>query len=151
VEKKILGTDVVTQIGILVRDIERTARVYAELLGVAVPEIRMTGELETAQTRYKGAPSRARAKLAFFKVGPTLSIELIQPTEEPSTWKDDLDRKGEGFHHVAFVIEGMKERIAKLEKEGIPLLQTGEYPGGRYAYLDATRDLKVVLELLEND
>jgi hypothetical protein len=45
----------------------------------------------------------------------------------------------------------MKEKIAALEKNGMPLLQTGEYTGGRYAYVDANRDLKVVLELLEND
>ncbi len=45
----------------------------------------------------------------------------------------------------------MKERVASLEKEGVPLLQTGEYTGGRYAYLDGTKDLKVVIELLEND
>ena len=29
--------------------------------------------------------------------------------------------------------------------------QTGEYTGGRYAYVDATAQLKTVLELLEND
>jgi hypothetical protein len=45
----------------------------------------------------------------------------------------------------------MKERIAELKENGIPLLQTGEYTGGRYAYLDANKDLKVLIELLEND
>ena len=30
------------------------------------------------------------------------------------------------------------------------LLQTGGWDGGRYAYLDANDQLKVVLELLEN-
>jgi methylmalonyl-CoA/ethylmalonyl-CoA epimerase len=150
-EKKVLGTDVVAQIGFLVHDIEKSARVFADFLGVEVPEIRMTGTLEVAQTRYKGKPSTARAKLAFFHVGPTIDLELIEPTMEPSTWRDDLNRKGEGVHHIAFRIKGMKDKIAKLEKEGIELLQTGEYKGGRYAYLDATKDLKVILELLEND
>jgi len=150
-EHKILGTHVVTQIGFLVHDIEKTARAYADFLGVEVPPIQMTDELEKAQTRYKGKPSTARAKLAFFKIGPTLDLELIQPTDEPSTWRDDLNRKGEGFHHIAFVIKGMKEKIAKLEKNGMKLLQAAEYTGGRYAYIDANRDLKLVLALLEND
>ena len=150
-DKNILGTNVVAQIGFLVHDIEKSARVYADFLGVDVPKIQITGELEKAQTRYKGKPSPARAKLAFFKIGPTIELELIEPTQEPSTWRDDLNRKGEGVHHIAFVIKGMKDKISKLEKNGVPLLQTGEYPGGRYAYLDATRDLKVILELLEND
>jgi catechol 2,3-dioxygenase-like lactoylglutathione lyase family enzyme len=150
-EKNILGTQVVAQIGILVHDIEKSARVYADFLGVEVPKIQITDELEKAQTRYKGKPSTARAKLAFFKIGPTIDLELIEPTKEPSTWRDDLDRKGEGVHHIAFMIKGMKEKIARLEKNGMKLLQTGEYTGGRYAYIDANKDLKVVLELLEND
>ena len=149
-EKKILGTNVVAQVGILCHDIEKTARIYADFLGVDMPKIQITDVLEKAQTRYKGKPSTARAKLAFFKVGPTIELELIEPTEEPSTWRDDLNRKGEGVHHIAFVIKGMKEKIAALEKNGMALLQTGEYTGGRYAYVDANRDLKVVLELLEN-
>jgi methylmalonyl-CoA/ethylmalonyl-CoA epimerase len=54
-------------------------------------------------------------------------------------------------HHIAFQVKGMKEKIAALEAEGMPLLQSGEYVGGRYAYIDSSRDLKVTLELLEND
>jgi hypothetical protein len=33
----------------------------------------------------------------------------------------------------------------------LKLLQTGEYTGGRYAYIDANEKLKLMLELLEND
>jgi methylmalonyl-CoA/ethylmalonyl-CoA epimerase len=150
-ERGILGTDVVTQVGVLVRDIEKTARAWADFLGVETPEIRMTDEPQKARTRYRGKPSPARAKLAFFDIGPGIQLELIEPTAEPSTWRDDLDRKGEGFHHLAFEIEGMKDKIARLGESGMGVLQTGEYTGGRYAYIDATRDLKLVLELLEND
>ena len=42
-ESGILGTDVVTQIGIIVRDIEKTARDYAEFLGQPLPAINPTG------------------------------------------------------------------------------------------------------------
>ena len=31
------------------------------------------------------------------------------------------------------------------------LLQKGEYTGGRYAYMDTFKELKVIVELLEND
>ena len=150
-KKKILGTSVVTQVGILVHDIEKTAQAYADFLGVEKPTIIVTDELDKTRARYRGAPTRARAKLAFFKVGPTLDIELIQPDKEPSTWREDLDRKGEGVHHIAFVIKGMKERVADLQENGMPLVQSGEYTGGRYAYVDANKDLKVLIELLEND
>jgi len=147
----ILGTNVVTQIGILVHDIEKTSAEYAKFLGVENPGWIITGPPEEAQTEYMSKPSRARAKLAFFHVGPNVDIELIEPDMEPSTWRHDLDKNGEGFHHIAFVIKGMKEKVALLTQNGIPLVQKGEYTGGRYAYHDANDALKVVLELLEND
>ena len=150
-KKGILGTQVMTQVGIVVHDIEKTAQVYADFLGVPKPNIVVTDTIDKSQAKFKGSPTTARAKLAFFKVGPSLELELIQPDNEPSTWRDDLDRKGEGVHHIAFQIKGMKEKVADLQKENMPLLQAGEYTGGRYAYVDATRDLKVIIELLEND
>ncbi len=45
----------------------------------------------------------------------------------------------------------MAEKIAYLDSKGIPLVQRGEYTGGRYAYLDGAAQLGAVLELLEND
>jgi hypothetical protein len=150
--KPLLGTEVVTQIGLLVKNIEKTRVEYAKFLGVDPPPVQVTGTLEEAQTKYKGKPSEARAKLAFFHVGPNVDIELIEPDKDPnSTWRHDLDANGEGFHHIAFVIKGMKEKIAVMEKNDCKLLQTGEYTGGRYAYIDANNALKLVLELLEND
>ncbi|MCL1795587.1 MAG: VOC family protein [Clostridia bacterium] len=147
----ILGTNLVTQIGILVHDIEKTSAEYAKFLGVENPGWIVTDPPEEARTQYDGKPSDARAKLAFFHVGPNVDIELIEPDMGPSTWRHDLDQNGEGFHHIAFVIHGMKEKIAQLQAGGMPLLQKGEYKGGRYAYHDANDALKVVLELLEND
>jgi 4-hydroxyphenylpyruvate dioxygenase-like putative hemolysin len=149
--KPILGTNVVTQIGILVHDIDKTSAEYAKFLGVDVPQWTETDIEEKAQTKYMGQPSQARAKLAFFDIGENLSLELIQPDHNPSTWRHDLDKNGEGFHHIAFVIKGMKEKIAVLKANGMQLLQTGEYEGGRYAYMDANDSLKLVMELLEND
>ncbi len=150
-KKGILGTHVVTQVGLLVHDIEKTAQVYADFLGVPKPPIRVTDALEKSQAKYRGAPTKARAKLAFFNVGEGLDIELIEPDHEPSTWREDLDRKGECVHHIAFKIKGMKEKVADLGRENMPLVQSGEYTGGRYAYIDANKDLKVLIELLEND
>jgi methylmalonyl-CoA/ethylmalonyl-CoA epimerase len=149
-ENKILGTKVITQIGILVHDIEKTSQAYAEFFGVEKPQYSITDELDKAQTQYRGKRSDARAKLAFFDMG-SLELELIEPDHNPSTWRESLDRNGEGPHHVAFVIKGMKEKNAVLERNQMPLLQKGEYTGGRYAYIDTLRDLKVIIELLEND
>ena len=147
----LLGTDMVTQIALVVHDIEKTGKAFAKFLGVDYPGYSVTAPGDEAQTRYMGGSSTARAKLCFFHVGPNVDLELIEPDHEPSVWRNVLNEKGEGFHHIAFVVKDMKARNAALESEGMPLVQSGEYKGGRYAYHDATDTLKVILELLEND
>src|SRR5689334_18367234 len=99
-----LGTTTITQVGIIVQDIEARARAWADILGVPMPEISMTGTLDVAQTEYQGAPSPARAKLAFFHLGQ-VDLELIEPVGEPSTWKDQLEGHGDSLHHIAFNIQ----------------------------------------------
>jgi len=145
-----LGTTTITQVGLIVRDIEAKARAWADVLGVPVPEIRMTDPVEQAQTEYAGASTPARAKLAFFHLGQ-VDLELIEPIGEPSTWKDQLDQHGDSLHHIAFHVQGMGDRLAYLSAKGIPLVQRGEYTGGRYAYVDGASQLGAILELLEND
>ncbi|OUM95499.1 MAG: lactoylglutathione lyase [Thermobacillus sp. ZCTH02-B1] len=146
----VLGTRVVTQIGILVRDIEKAAQAWADFLGIGKPPIIVTDTVDIAKTEYRGASTPARAKLAFLDAGQ-VQIELIEPDEAPSVWREHLERYGEGPHHIAFVIDGMKEKVMKLEGLGMPLIQKGEYTGGRYAYMDTFPQLKVMVELLEND
>lgn len=145
-----LGTRTVAQIGIVVRDVGKTAEAFAKLFGVPVPRWFETEPPETAKTEYRGAPTPARAKLAFFDLG-AIQLELIEPDEHPSTWREHLDTRGEGVHHIAFFVEGIGEKTEALGRAGMKLLQKGEYPGGRYAYVDASETLHVVLELLEND
>jgi len=146
----LLGNKVVAQVGIIVRDIEATARAYAEFFGMEMPSINWTDVPEKARTQYRGEQTNARAKLAFMNMG-SLQLELIEPDEHPSTWREYLDEHGEGVHHIAFFVEGMKEKIELMAGRGMPLVQYGEYTGGRYAYMDTFPQLKVMLELLEND
>ena len=147
---EVLGNKRITQIGIIVRDIEVTSRAYADLLGVEVPKWILTETEDVAQTRYMGKPTQARAKLAFFDMG-SVQLELIEPVGAPSTWQAFLDEQGEGVHHIAFQIQGMREQVGLLDGMDMPLVQRGEYTGGRYAYIDGSAQLKLVLELLEND
>jgi hypothetical protein len=120
------------------------------MLGLPVPDIIITDTVDLAHTEYQGETTPARAKLAFFHLGQ-VDLELIEPIGGPSTWQAQLDWHGESLHHLAFVIKGMKEKVAYLEAKGIPLVQRGDYTGGRYSYLDGTAQLGAVVELLEND
>ena len=149
----IIGTDVVTQIAIIVEDIDRAKQAYADFFGVPVPETQEPGPFEVTQTQYKGEPApKAKARLAFFSVGEHLQLELIEPNGEASVWQDHLDQHGEGFHHIAFQVKGMDSMLERCEEAGLETVQRGRYGngGGEYAYLDALKDLKIFVELLEN-
>jgi catechol 2,3-dioxygenase-like lactoylglutathione lyase family enzyme len=145
-----LGTTTITQVGIIVRDIEAKARAWSQILGLPMPEIRITDAVDIAQTEYQGQRTTARAKLAFFHMGQ-VDLELIEPIGEPSTWKDQLDQHGDSLHHIALKIQGMAGKVAYLDSRGVSLVQRGEYTGGRYAYMDGGEQLGCILELLEND
>jgi 4-hydroxyphenylpyruvate dioxygenase-like putative hemolysin len=110
----------------------------------------VTDPVEQAQTEYKGRRTPARAKLAFFQLGQ-VALELIEPLDGPSTWRDQLEAHDEGVHHIAFAVQGMRDKLASLAGEGMSLIQKGEYTGGRYAYVDSSATLGVILELLEDD
>lgn len=146
-----LKTNVVTQIAFLVHDIEKSCQEFSEFLGLENPGYSQTDSYEKSQAEFMGEKTEATAKLAFFPVGENLMIELIEPDHTPSVWRNDLNEKGEGFHHIAFVIEDMEGTIKRLETHNFPLLQKSKYEGGRYAYIDTRSQLKTIIELLEND
>ena len=148
--KNYFGSNVICQVGLVVRDIEASIKKYAALFGVEAPPIITTAPESEAHTRYQGAPTEARAKLAFFKMGEQLSLELIEPIGGPSTWRDFLEQKGEGVHHLAFRVKGTDALTGELAAVGIPVVQQGDYTGGRYTYLSSEHELAVAVELLEN-
>ena len=149
----LLKTNTVTQVALVVKDIEKTKKKWAAFLGVPVPDTVQAGDYEITKTKYKGkgAP-KAKCLMAFFDAGPGMQLELIQPNGEKSTWQDFLDKKGEGLHHIAFAVKDTKKILENCEKEGIKCVQQGVYGdgGGEYAYLDTIKDFKCVIETLES-
>jgi len=149
----LLKTNTVTQVAIIVKNIEKTKKKWAKFLGVPVPPTVQAGDYKITQTKYKGkAAPKAMCQMAFFDVGPGMQLELIQPNGKKSTWQDFLDKKGEGIHHIAFGVKNTKKIIEACEKEGIKCVQQGKYGdgSGEYAYLDAFKDLKCIVETLES-
>jgi catechol 2,3-dioxygenase-like lactoylglutathione lyase family enzyme len=143
-----IGTNIVTQIAIVVKDIDKTSEAWSKVFGLPKPEPIIAGGPE-ANAVYRGQPTNAQAKLAFFDLGQ-VSLELIEPLGGDSVWQEVLDQKGEGVHHIAFQIKGTDQVTSYLAEHAIPIIQQGEYTGGMYTYVDSEPVLRVVLELLEN-
>ena len=148
----IVGNNLLAQVGFVVKDIEETKKKWAAFLGVDVPETVYCGDYAVTKTVFEGQPApEASALLAFFDVGPGLQLELIQPNEAPSTWRDFLNEHGEGMHHLAFQVRDSKAQVKNAEANGLRLVQRGLYgdASGEYNYLDAP-ELKCIIELLES-
>ena len=150
--KGIVGTKMLAQIGFIVKDIEAAKKKWAVFLGVEEPETQPVGDYAVTQTKFMGKPApEADCLMTFFDVGPNLQLELIQPNDKSSTWRNFLEEHGEGMHHVAFQVKDSKACVASAEAAGLKLVQHGVYGdgSGEYNYLDAP-DLKCVVELLES-
>ena len=97
----------IEHIGIAVRDIEVSNKLYEKLLGVAP---------------YKSeAVESEGVKTSFFMNGPN-KIELLEATSEDSPIAKFLEKKGEGIHHIAFDVEDIVAEIARLKSEGFTVL-----------------------------
>jgi methylmalonyl-CoA/ethylmalonyl-CoA epimerase len=144
-----LQNAVLCQIGFVAKDAVRVARKLSEITGIQPGEPILTDGVEKAHTRFRGEPTPARAKLIFFNMGQ-VSIEIIEPVGGPSTWREFLDRHGDGVHHIAFTVKSTKKAAESLSEYGIPMVQSGVFEGGSYVYSDSETDLGVILELLDS-
>lgn len=66
----LLGNHFMTQIGILVHDIEKVSQAYADFFGLDKPQISITDTADIARTEYNGGGTGSRAKLAFSTWAP---------------------------------------------------------------------------------
>lgn len=144
-----IDTVICTQIGVLCHDIEATAKAWGEFLGLSYT-LEETAPYEISKASYRNNPTKAKCKQAFFQLGDQVQLELIQPDEQPSVWREDLDKHGEGIHHLAFFVKGSDGYVKKLSEIGMDCTMQGYWDTGRYSYIDARDSLKVVIELLEN-
>ncbi|MGO4889410.1 VOC family protein [Anaerobacillus sp. MEB173] len=146
----LLGTNKVEQLAIVVKDLDAAAEAYCKLLGMEKPSVIESGASEVTKVVYKGHPTEGKSKYMFFNT-PLIQLELIEPGDSPSTWKEHLETLGEGIHHISFVVKDMDKKVKLLEDMGYPVIQTGNFYNGkgRYAYMDTRATFKVIIELLE--
>lgn len=137
----------VVQVGIVVRNIEKSCKAWAKVLGLDLPKVVETEAPEFTGMKYKGAASNGRAKLAFFQL-ENLSLELIEPIGGPSSWSEFLEKNGEGIHHIAFKVDEMEPAKSALKEAGVGVDQEGNFTGGSYAYTEPGSPLGIILELL---
>jgi methylmalonyl-CoA/ethylmalonyl-CoA epimerase len=129
-----------THIGIVIRNLEETARTYADVFGVASSPVRLVKFV---------APGRARADCGIAKIAHLRTrgvvLKLIEPVG-PGPLREFVERHGSGVHHLGFEVgENLPHLIEELGRQG------GRQVLGRsecgYAHIDLTSQLGLVLEL----
>ena len=146
------GLKAVVQVAIVCRDIEATSRRWAAVLSVDPPQIHLTKPGREVKAMYRGHPTDGQAKLAFIKAGQ-VTLELIQPVGQDTSWRQFLDEKGEGVQHIAFQVANLDRTVKGFAETGTPVLHRGRYDddSGSYVYVDTAKALGVTLELLHSD
>ena len=103
-----------------------------EHLGIAVKDLNASIELYESlfQTKcYKIESVESEGvKTAFFQIGES-KIELLQASNQDSPIAKFLDKKGAGFHHVAFETSNIDEEIERLINEGVELIHKSAKDG----------------------
>ena len=98
----------IEHIGIAVKSIESSEQIFKKLFNTE-PYKR---ELVDAQ----------KVLTSFLRIGNN-KIELLQSTAEDGVINKFIERKGEGFHHIAFAVTDLKSEMGRLKSEGFQLLQ----------------------------
>ena len=136
------------QIGVVVRDIEEVAKRLSSLgIGPFEPASPPPG---AEGLLLHGKPLDIKLKQLCTKMGD-IELELIQPGEEESPWKDFLDSKGEGVQHLGFKVDNLQDVIPKLVEQGAKVFVTGNAKGRlQAAYVDLGVS-DIMVELMEFD
>jgi catechol 2,3-dioxygenase-like lactoylglutathione lyase family enzyme len=147
-----LEEDAIMQLCFVTDDVERTAAWFGDLVGRTDITTAKAADPDVAKAKYLGEDASVSCKIKFLRFG-NIDLEFLQPGPESSVWRDLLEQRGPGLHHIAFRTSDMPARTKYLESKGHPLLQSGEFDGGggRYAYFDTSSQLGALIELLEFD
>lgn len=97
----------IEHLGIAVKDLEASNKVYEALFGVPA---------------YKQEEVASEHVItSFFQVGPN-KIELLQATSPDSAIAKFLEKNREGLHHVAFDVDDIYAEIERLKGLGFRLI-----------------------------
>jgi methylmalonyl-CoA/ethylmalonyl-CoA epimerase len=139
----------ISQIAIVVRDIDEALERYHRALGWGPWNVYEHKPPALHHTYLHGKATDFTMIGAETHVG-SIVVELLQPVNGPSIYKEWLDTHGEGLHHIAVMrptpaeSEATKQRFSDL---GASVLMEGRIGETiHFYYLDTEPLLKVIME-----
>ena len=137
---------------VVVRDMDKAVEYY-QSLGIATfrPEFMLDSSTYTNYKVHGKTPDTIdKTRMRFVQIS-SFQLELVQPVEGETIYKEFLKSKGEGVHHIAYIVDDLEGETAKLAKKGIPVI-TRVYRGSTgagFAYFDIRKVGNVIIELIQ--
>ena len=104
----------ISHVGLAVKDIDASVALFSTLFG-RPPE--HSEELPAHKVR-----------TALFDIGGS-SIELTAALDSDSPVAKFIEKRGEGVHHVSFVVDDVHAELARLKAAGFQLIDEKPHPG----------------------
>lgn len=127
----------IDHIGIAVKDLNESLKVYTEILG-----LKSTG-VETV--------TEQKVNVAFIPIGES-EIELLESTEPDGAVAKFIEKNGEGIQHIALRVDNIEKTLEDLKARGVRLID--EKPrkgagGARIAFIHPKATNGILIELCE--
>jgi methylmalonyl-CoA/ethylmalonyl-CoA epimerase len=138
------------QVAFVVADLERAVREFNARLGAGPWRGWVFGPQGEGR-EYRGRPADWTLRLVLNGLQP--QYELIEPLDGPSIHADWLAERGEGFHHVGYVVDSLAAVTAEMEAAGHPVIARihsfGANGDGDASYFDTAEALGFLVEAVE--
>ncbi len=127
-------------VAIAVKDIKKAEEMYSKLLGLQVIH------------REDVINYGVKTSMLCSKSGEGTAVELIEPLDENSPISQFLEKRGEGVHHICFLVDDIESSLQALKKEGVRLIDEHARPGSynsKVAFIHPSSTNGVLVELAE--
>jgi methylmalonyl-CoA/ethylmalonyl-CoA epimerase len=124
-----------THVGIAVRNLAISSRIFAKLLD------KQSGHMEEVEEQ--------NVRALFFRIGEG-GVELLEPTAPDSPIAKFLEKRGEGIHHLSFEVDDLMKEIERLTAEGFEMIDKEPRAGAdgyRVAFLHPKSTNGVLVEI----
>lgn len=132
-------TESLYHVAIAVKNLEEVEKLYKTALGLKVTH-RETIEEQGVKSSMLEAEHGGTA------------IELLEPLDDNSPISKFLDKRGEGIHHICFIVDDIESTLKELKSQGVQLIdespRQGAY-GAKVAFIHPKALNGVLIELAE--
>jgi len=130
------GLKEITEVGVAVKDLEKTTQIFVDVLGGEAGEV---FDVPLFGMRFR-----------MVRLG-NVDFELMEPTDDEGMIARFIRTKGEGIHHVAFSVDDLSEEMTRVKDKGGQLINDEplEIFGGKLSFLHPKLFSGVAIELVE--